>query len=134
MLTGPVSVSDHVDGANMVVDLAKEVVLLALTGQDSITKVAFALTNGLPITPGLRGLPGIINLSAIDTTRTTFESDAQGRRVAVTFRSIWTPGSNVTYDTIGLLSANQYLVAAKACGLLTRTAGTPIATTWTLRF
>lgn len=124
------------EGPNLVVDSAFELMVQALIGDDSIRGMNFGLTNGRPISPGLRtiGTPvATVAVDEFDNTKTFTSKDAKGLRSIVTWTGLLTAGgSAITYDTVGLVSTTNLLFAAKLDGEVVVAPGETIAVQWTV--
>lgn len=121
-------------GHNMVVDSAMELVLLALLGQDNISRILFANTGGSPITSGQRTIinpVGSVRTGQTQDTRPFITLDDGGLRTIGTWTAIWAPETTVTYDTVGLMSENL-LMAARTFAPVTLSSSDNIAVQWTL--
>lgn len=120
---------------NLVVDSSLEVMIQALFGGASVAGVSFGKTGGRPVTKSLRsiGAPvGFAKVNEFADTKNFASKDDRGLRTVGTWTAILKPSTSITYDTLGLITNTNQLVAANSFDPVTLVAEQAIAVQWTI--
>lgn len=124
------------DDHNTVVDLAPEIMIQALMGDERISGIEFGYAKGRPVTRGLRTVlspVGHAPTGATAETRPFASRDNAGLRTIGTWVAILSPDADITYDMMGLVSTANRTFAVTSFPKVTLPAGDQIEVEWTIR-
>jgi hypothetical protein len=123
------------DGHNLIVDNALEVMIAALMGSETIQAVDFGYAGGKPVTRGLRSILSPVAYARTGEyvdTKPVASRDEAGIRSIGTWTAVLTPDTELVYDTLGLVTSSNAMIAATNFEAVTLAAGETIAVQWTI--